>query len=84
MLLRGALPLHPVGGHVPFAGLCPCTPSEDTSPEPPFERAALISAFSLTQAPRGSRFLRKPAPCGRGGCAARSPRSAIERSFGMN
>ena len=26
--------------------------------------------FCLVPAPRGSRFLRKPAPCGRGGCAA--------------
>ena len=28
------------------------------------------TSFRLSQAPRGSRFLRKPAPCGRGGCAA--------------
>ena len=30
----------------------------------------------FSQAPRGSRFLRKLAPCGRGGCAA--PLAALE------
>ena len=30
----------------------------------------VLTKFRLAQAPRGSRFLRKPAPCGRGGCAA--------------
>mgnify|MGYP004665781691 CR=1 FL=1 len=36
----------------------------------------VLTKFRLVQAPRGSRFLRKPAPCGRGGCAA--PLAALE------
>ena len=37
--------------------------------------------FCLVPAPRGSRFLRKPAPCGRGGCAASLAALGGYRSF---
>ena len=37
--------------------------------------------FCLVPAPRGSRFLRKPAPCGRGGCAAPLAALGGYRSF---
>ncbi|MCI6027993.1 MAG: hypothetical protein MRZ14_00385, partial [Clostridiales bacterium] len=33
-------------------------------------------------APRGSRFLRKPAPCGRGGCAAPLAALGGRKEFG--
>ncbi len=41
----------------------------------------VLTKFRLAQAPRGSRFLRKPAPCGRGGCAAPLAALGGYRSF---
>ena len=117
-----AAPLAALGVYISFCsrptqGLCPCTPSGDTSPEPHalwrgitcrkenekneryiiYNNARVIfrffilstsahirfeTSFRLSQAPRGSRFLRKPAPCGRGCCAA--PLAALEgrKEFG--
>ena len=40
------------------------------------------TSFRLSRAPRGSRFLRKPAPCGRGGCAAPLAALGGRKEFG--
>ena len=52
-------------------GSAPAPPSGDTSSEPNHRfNAWRLHRFRPSPAPRGSRFLRKLAPCGRGGCAA--------------
>ena len=59
-------------------GAAPAAPLWDASPEPNHRPLThgVYTNFRLPPAPRGSRFLRKLAPCGRGGCAA--PLAALE------
>ena len=86
-------PLAALGGYRSF---CSRAPQGDTSPAPNprigrngsrFEKKnsgltrGVLTKFRLAQAPRGSRFLRKPAPCGRGGCAAPLAALGGYRSF---
>ena len=78
-----------------YRSFCSRAPQGDTSPAPNsrigrngsrFEKNSgltrgVLTKFRLAQAPRGSRFLRKPAPCGRGGCAAPLAALGGYRSF---
>ena len=89
----GSAPLAALGGYRSF---CSRAPQGDTSPAPNprigrngsrFVKKnsgltrGVLTKFRLAQAPRGSRFLRKPAPCGRGGCAAPLAALGGYRSF---
>ena len=44
----------------------------------------VYTEFSSSPTPRGSRFLRKLAPCGRGGCAAPLAALEDEASFALD
>ena len=82
---RELCPHTSVGGHVPFAGAPPLQPRRGTRPPNPrlnAWRLYQISPFSSSA--RLALPAEARAPAGAAAAPPRSPRSAVERSFGVN